>query len=167
MLTNPRLGCVYRCLGYICVRQGQAEKSFLAYQLALKHFKETVGDKSHYTSQICSNLGAYHVRLGQFETARLDLPIQNRIAIRTTDKLYSIYYDQALRGYRMHDCYTAELARTLFRLSQTQEAEGDEEGARVSQSQARELYVIVVPNHDESKDLLELDFENILPLASR
>ncbi|KAF2810715.1 uncharacterized protein BDZ99DRAFT_287606 [Mytilinidion resinicola] len=54
------LGITYRCLGYVKRKQGLQDESKDAWLHALEHFKSTVGDKSHYTSQCCRNLGIYH-----------------------------------------------------------------------------------------------------------
>jgi hypothetical protein len=65
-----RLGIVHRCIGFIKKQQGLSDDSFDAFLEALKHFKDTVGDKSHYVAQMCSNLGAYHIAKKEYETAR-------------------------------------------------------------------------------------------------
>ncbi|KAI0451934.1 hypothetical protein F5B21DRAFT_357830 [Xylaria acuta] len=96
-----RLGTISRCLGYIRKGQGLEQQRYTAYLEALSHFKKTVGDKSHYMSQICSSLGAYHTEKNEFEPARL-------------------YFNQALLGHRAHSCYQAEIALTLYRQSQAQ-----------------------------------------------
>ncbi|KAL2131080.1 hypothetical protein VTI74DRAFT_5576 [Chaetomium olivicolor] len=65
-----QLGIVHRCIGFVKRQQGLADDSFDAYLKAIRHFKDTVGDKSHYVAQMCSNLGAYHMNKKEYETAR-------------------------------------------------------------------------------------------------
>jgi len=64
------LGIVHRCIGFVKKQQGLADDSFNAYLEAMRHFKDTVGEKSHYVAQMCSNLGASHMAKGEYETAR-------------------------------------------------------------------------------------------------
>lgn len=87
--------------------------------------------------------------------------------IKLTGYECSIYLDQAMRGFRMHDCYKAELSRTFYRLSKTQEAEGDEVGAMSSLVEAQTLYKIAV-NADKAEDTLTAaDFDDAIPISSR
>ncbi|KAK3364321.1 hypothetical protein B0T25DRAFT_598284, partial [Lasiosphaeria hispida] len=68
-----QLGIIHRCIGFIKRQQGLVEDSFYSYLEAIKHFKDTVGDKSHYVAQMCSNLGAHHTDKQEYETALMYL----------------------------------------------------------------------------------------------
>jgi hypothetical protein len=80
---------------------------------------------------------------------------------------YSIYFHQALAGFRAHPWYAPELARTLYRFSQLQEFEGNETGASISLAKAIELYKTIAPTCDESTPLTAADFEEIVPIPHR
>ena len=130
------MGITFRVLGYIKKKQGYLEESRDAYLSALKHFKECVGEKSHYTSQCCRNLGFYHLDNGNYETAGYTLssypPFRLLTAFRT-------YFEQAIRGYRTHECYKDELAWSLYGLSQTQSVNGDDSRATGNLSEAKSI----------------------------
>lgn len=49
------------------------------------------------------------------------------------------YFEQAIRGYRTHDCYKAELAWALYGLSETQKANGDDARAATSLEEATSI----------------------------
>ena len=68
--TQLRLGIVYRCIGFVKKQQGLADDSFSAYLKAMGHFKDAMGDKTHYVAHMCSNLAAYHIARREYETAR-------------------------------------------------------------------------------------------------
>ncbi|KUJ16429.1 TPR-like protein [Mollisia scopiformis] len=142
------LGIVYRCLSYLQLQQSRPLEATTAAQLALRHFTGTVGKNSRYTSQVCGNLGAYHCNRSQYDTAQ-------------------IYLEQALSGFKAHEWYGAELARTYFRLSVLHKLEGDDTGSSNHLAQAIRLYSKEGPSYEDGKILSAEDFDRIIALPHR
>ncbi|KAK0615089.1 hypothetical protein B0T17DRAFT_646451 [Bombardia bombarda] len=141
------LGIIHRCIAFVRKHQGLAKESFDAYLEAMRHFRGTVGDKSHYVAQMCSNLGAYHMTKKEYETA-------------------SMYLEKAVMGYRAHSCYKAQLALALFRTGNLQEATGDIDGAKKSLAEVKELHLAASKSGEMEVELTEERLLATLPLSS-
>jgi hypothetical protein len=79
----------------------------------------------------------------------------------------SLYFEQALRVYRAHSYYAAELAWTLFRQSQSQEAAGDIQRAAKSLAEACDLYTQIAPVQTADVSPTAETFESLVPLMAR
>lgn len=139
---------------------------------ALDHFKATVGDASHYVCQMYANLGDFHAKRGEFETA---MYVNSPIFSPSYDQVIltnwiSLYFAQALEGYRAHNCYGAQLAWTLFRQSQAQQDMGDTVTAAASLSEAKLLFADTITGRGQTWEADEItgqQIEEAVPLPSR
>lgn len=76
------------------------------------------------------------------------------------------YFIQATKGYRTHSCYKAELAWSLYGLSLTQRADGDEECADATLREAKAEYFEAVG--EQLKDPIRNEmFETRVSLPAR
>jgi hypothetical protein len=62
-----------KCMGALRMRQQLSEESFAHYTEALQQFTDSIGQFTYEASLICVKLGIHHIRLDQFENARLVL----------------------------------------------------------------------------------------------
>lgn len=69
--------------------------------------------------------------------------------------------------YRAHSYYAAELAWTLFRQSQSQEAAGDIQRAAKSLAEACDLYTQIAPVQTADVSPTAETFESLVPLMAR
>lgn len=80
---------------------------------------------------------------------------------------YSTYFEQAVRGYRSHQCYIPELALSLYGLSETQRANGDEIRAKNTIEEANRLYRKQNPSYDVIGNITAGRFESQIALPAR
>lgn len=142
-----QLGIVHRCLAFVKRKQGLLDEAFGNCFEALQNFRKTVGSKSHYVAHMCSILGSYHMEKIQYETA-------------------SLYLEAAVKGYRAHSCYRAQLALALFRQAKLQKAMGDTEAAELSLRESMDLYK-VVSGIEDVIGLTEEQLLSVVPLIWR
>src|SRR5262245_29234469 len=104
-------------------------------------------------------------RLGTILDSQSPEPCHLRLGPILT--LGSLYSEQAVRGFRAHSCYEAQLALALFRQGQVQAATGDVNGAEASFRETGNLYAKIAGGHENRSVITAERLESAVPLSSR
>jgi len=142
-------GRFYHALGNVKASQGKLDESFKYHNMALNHYKLTLGKGHHRTADTQIKLSDHYTRLGDIKQA-LDL------------------FDQALKIYQDRDIYSPEKARALFKRSKVFKSLGQDTKAQKDADEALRLYKLSKP--DDRRPLQELkdeDFDRRIVFWSR
>ncbi|KAF4633455.1 hypothetical protein G7Y89_g4662 [Cudoniella acicularis] len=145
-----KLGYFLQILGNIYSKKGNGEEAGKLYQRALSNYRATVGDHFYRTSQVCVKLAEHHARELQVEAA-------------------NIYFDQALKNFKLHGFTKPELIRTMYRKAKFLENIENYDSAAQLMGETLVLYKELVPSHVafEINDLNDELLDIIVPVWGR
>ncbi|KAK2600215.1 hypothetical protein QQS21_005011 [Conoideocrella luteorostrata] len=146
---SARTGLYFYALGSLRAAQHQWDESFDYHERALRHMRETVGDKDFYTANVAHKVAEHFLRLGQSEKA-----------ISMVNGALEIWFvDQS--------AHMNEIARTTFLKSKLLEAIGKTKEAAIALKFAYDLRQKITEDDSDVASLTTEDFDKLVGFWAR